>query len=44
VSADTSYDLLEEQVRALLAGESGFIANAANFAASPAQRYLALSS
>jgi L-methionine (R)-S-oxide reductase len=28
-----SYDLLEEQVRALLSGESDFIANAANFAA-----------
>jgi len=28
-----SYDLLEEQVRALLAGERDFIANAANFAA-----------
>jgi L-methionine (R)-S-oxide reductase len=28
-----SYDLLEEQVRQLLAGESDFIANAANFAA-----------
>jgi GAF domain-containing protein len=31
VSSD--YDLLEEQVRALLAGERDFIANAANFAA-----------
>jgi L-methionine (R)-S-oxide reductase len=28
-----SYDLLEQQVRALLSGESDFIANAANFAA-----------
>lgn len=28
-----NYDLLEEQLRALLAGESDFIANAANFAA-----------
>ncbi len=28
-----AYDLLEEQLRALLAGESDFIANAANFAA-----------
>lgn len=33
MSADVSYDLLEEQVRALLAGESDFVANAANFAA-----------
>lgn len=31
MSAD--YDLLEDQVRALLAGEGDFIANAANFAA-----------
>jgi L-methionine (R)-S-oxide reductase len=29
----TSYDLLERQARELLAGESDFIANAANFAA-----------
>lgn len=28
-----SYDLLESQVRELLAGETDFIANAANFAA-----------
>lgn len=29
----TSYDMLEEQMRALLGGETDFIANAANFAA-----------
>jgi len=33
VSRAVSYDLLERQVRALLAGERDFIANAANFAA-----------
>lgn len=33
MSATVSYDLLEQQVRALLAGERDFVANAANFAA-----------
>jgi L-methionine (R)-S-oxide reductase len=33
VSAAVSYELLEQQVRALLAGESDFVANAGNFAA-----------
>jgi L-methionine (R)-S-oxide reductase len=33
VSSGVSYDLLEQQVRALLAGESDFVANAGNFAA-----------
>jgi L-methionine (R)-S-oxide reductase len=33
VSSTTSYELLDQQVRALLAGERDFIANAANFAA-----------
>ena len=32
MSSSVSYDLLEEQARALLASESDFIANAANFA------------
>jgi L-methionine (R)-S-oxide reductase len=33
VSAAVSYELLEQQVRSLLAGESDFVANAGNFAA-----------
>jgi L-methionine (R)-S-oxide reductase len=32
VSSTVSYELLEQQVRALLAGENDFVANAANFA------------
>ncbi len=33
MSSSVSYDLLEQQLRALLAGESDFVANAGNFAA-----------
>lgn len=33
MSSSISYDLLEQQLRALLAGESDFVANAGNFAA-----------